>query len=44
VRTAPRRSSFYDGKNPPKKIESLATLDDGKEFQRYFGRPARAKP
>jgi hypothetical protein len=35
---------FYDGKNPPKKIESLATLDDGKEFQRYFGRPARAKP
>lgn len=34
---------FYDGKKPPKKIESLVTITDGKEFQKYFDRPARAK-
>ena len=34
---------FFDGKTPPHKIESLATLDDGKEFQKYFGRPARGE-
>lgn len=34
---------FFDGTKAPKKVEELVTITDGKEFQAYFGRPARAK-
>jgi|GEM_PF-4485730 len=28
---------MFDGKKEPQRIQDVATFDDGKEFQRYFG-------
>jgi hypothetical protein len=28
---------MFDGKKKPQIIRDIATFDDGKEFQRYFG-------
>jgi hypothetical protein len=34
---------MFDGTNDPQKINDIATFDNGREYNRYFGKPGKKK-